>query len=153
MKDNDDFELASDDEVQDVVTDNKVKIYLKAKSIPQPVVAVSSVPVLPAVAVVKDMEKLCQSTALDLTSFKIPVIGADVKHRLLVRSPQIPNSGVIEIPVTLEIRSFFELSQHIVAELGLSSSLKALLYNQKGQPFFYNLDLMNFPLPKLDFSE
>lgn len=95
MKDNDDFELASDDEVQDVVTDNKVKIYLKAKNIPQPVVAVPSVPVPPPVVIVTDLEKVCQSTALDLNSFKIPVIGAEIKHRLLIRAPQIPNAGVI----------------------------------------------------------
>jgi hypothetical protein len=27
------------------------------------------------------------------------------------------------------------------------------LYNKKGQPFFYNIDLMHLRLPKLDFSE
>jgi len=31
MKDNDDYELASDDEVNDVITDGKVKIYKKNK--------------------------------------------------------------------------------------------------------------------------
>jgi hypothetical protein len=95
MKDNDDFELASDDEVQDVVTDNKVRIYLKPKSIAQSAVVAPSVPApLPAV-VVKDIEKVCQSTALDLSNFKLPVIAADIKHRLFVRCPQIPNSTLI----------------------------------------------------------
>ena len=28
-----------------------------------------------------------------------------------------------------------------------------MLYNKKGQPYFYNLDLMHRQLPKLDFSE
>jgi hypothetical protein len=41
----------------------------------------------------------------------------------------------------------------ITKELGLPSTLKALLYNRKGQPFLYNLDLMHLPLPKLDFAE
>lgn len=42
MKDNDDFELASDDECRDVLPDCKVKVYLKAKAPLQP----PSVPII-----------------------------------------------------------------------------------------------------------
>ncbi len=49
VKDNDDFELASDDECKDVVPDCKVKVYLKAKAAialaPAPVPAVVVSPV------------------------------------------------------------------------------------------------------------
>ncbi len=81
------------------------------------------------------------------------MIAADIKHKLLVRCPQVPKSGLIEVPVADTVASFFDLSQAITRSLGLSPDLKAVLYNCKGQPFFYNLDLMHMPLPKLDFSE
>lgn len=81
------------------------------------------------------------------------MIGADIKHKLLVRCPQIPKSGLIEVPVADSVASFYDLSQTITRSLGMASELKALLYNSKGQPFLYNLDLMHMPLPKLDFSE
>ena len=81
------------------------------------------------------------------------MIGADIKHRLLIRCPQIPKSGLIEVPVPQTVSSFLQLSEQIVKSLGLPSELKALLYNSKGQPLFYNLDLMHMPLPKLDFAE
>jgi hypothetical protein len=57
MKDNDDFELASDDECKDVLPDCKVKVYLKAKpslplpSIPAPVPVVVNVPAVAVPAV------------------------------------------------------------------------------------------------------
>lgn len=94
-----------------------------------------------------------KSSLLDLSTFTIPMIGQDVKHRLRVRCPQIPKTGVIEVPVSEAVASFWELSQAITSSLGLPAELKALLYNSRGQPFFYNLDLMYLPLPKLDFSE
>lgn len=72
---------------------------------------------------------------------------------MLIRCPQIPKSAVIEVPVSDKLKSFWDLSCEIVKELGLPSSLKAVLYNNKGQPFIYNLDLMHLPLPKLDFSQ
>lgn len=115
-----------------------------------PVPAPIAVPIVPAV---NDRELIMKSEVFDISSFTIPMIGADIKHRLLIRCPQIPKSGLIEVPISNQVSSFFDLSQTIVKELGLPSELKALLYNRKGQPFFYNLDLMHFPLPKLDFSE
>ena len=45
------------------------------------------------------------------------------------------------------------MSTSIVSQLNLDCTLKALFYNKKGQPLFYNLDLMHTRLPKLDFSE
>lgn len=156
VKDNDDFELASDDEVKDVLTDCKVKVYLKAKVVPPVVVPPPVVPVsAPVVAVpaVLDNELISKSSLLDVSNFTIPMIGAEIKHRLLIRCPQLPKTGLIEVPISEKISSFFDLSETIVKELGLSSNLKALLYNHKGQPFIYNLDLMHLPLPKLDFSE
>ena len=83
----------------------------------------------------------------------VPVIGADIKHKLLIRCPQIPKSGLFEVPVADKVASFYDLSQAITSSMGLANDLKALLYNSKGQPFLYNLDLMHMPLPKLDFSE
>lgn len=156
MKDNDDFELASDDECKDVLPDCKVKVYLKAKApllLPSvPVPAVVNVPVV-AVPATNEKELIAKSTLLDLSGYTMPMIGADIKHKLLVRCPQIPKSGLIEVPVADKVASFYDLSQTITRSLGLASQLKALLYNSKGQPFLYNLDLMHMPLPKLDFSE
>lgn len=155
IKDNDDFQLASDDEVKDVVPDCKVKIYLKAKVVPPSVVLPPPVPVPAPIAVPagNDKELIMKSEVFDLSSFTVPMIAADIKHRLLLRCPQIPKSGLIEVPISEHVSSFFDLSQTIVKQLGLPSELKALLYNRKGQPFLYNLDLMHFPLPKLDFTE
>lgn len=55
VKDNDDFELASDDELKDVLPDCKVRVYLKAKAsspvaVPA-VVAAASAPVVVVPAV------------------------------------------------------------------------------------------------------
>ena len=66
--------------------------------------------------------------------------------------PQIRKT-VIEMAFDEKIDSYLDLSKYIVSSLGLQPDLKALLYNNKGQPFFYNLDLMHMRLPKLDFSE
>lgn len=152
VKDNDDFELASDDEVKDVIPDCKVKIYLKAK--PSPIVVPPPpIPVPVVIPAGNDKEIVLKSELLDITGFTIPMIGAEIKHRLLIRCPQIPKTGLIEVPISEEVKSFLDLSKTITKELGLSNELKALLYNRKGQPFCYNLDLMNMPLPKLDFSE
>lgn len=71
----------------------------------------------------------------------------------MIRCPQIPKSAIIEVPVSEKLKSFWDLSNEIIKELGLPNSLKAILYNSKGQPFIYNLDLMHLPLPKLDFSQ
>ncbi len=57
------------------------------------------------------------------------------------------------MPFDLGIDSYLELSTLIVRKLGLDSKLKALLYNKKGQPLIYNLDLLHSRLPKLDLSE
>jgi hypothetical protein len=152
VKDNDDFELASDDELKDVLPDCKVKVYLKAKALPAVVPAPVHPPAVP-VSPVNEKELVLKSELLDLSTFTIPMIAADVKHRLRVRCPQIPKTGLIEVPVPEAVGSFLELSEAITSSLGLPASLKALLYNSRGQPFFYNLDLMHLPLPKLDFSE
>lgn len=72
--------------------------------------------------------------------------------RLRIHCPQIRNT-IIEIPFEPSLDSYLELSRYIVSQLGIDKSLKALLYNSKGQPFLYNIDLMHSHLPKLDFSE
>jgi phosphopantetheinyl transferase len=74
-----------------------------------------------------------------------------VKHKLRVICPQI-RKALIELPFSEHLISYLDLSTHIVKTLGLDPSLKALLYNKYGQPFLYNLDLMHFPIPKIDFS-
>ena len=69
-----------------------------------------------------------------------------------LRCPQIRKT-LIELPFDDRIDSYLDLSRYIVGELNLEPHLKAIPYNKKGQPFFYNLDLMHSQLPKLDFSE
>jgi hypothetical protein len=66
--------------------------------------------------------------------------------------PQIRRT-VIELPYDLDSDTYLDLSRHIVTTLGLDNSIKAILYNSRGQPFLYNLDLMHTRLPKLDFNE
>jgi phosphopantetheinyl transferase len=60
---------------------------------------------------------------------------------------------LIELPFEITLDSYLELSNYIVKNLGLDPKLKSILYNKKGQPFIYNLDLLYTRLPKLDFSE
>ena len=57
------------------------------------------------------------------------------------------------MPFDIGVDSYLEFSTLIVSKLGLDSKLKALLFNKKGQPLIYNLDLLHSRLPKLDFSE
>lgn len=66
--------------------------------------------------------------------------------------PQVRRT-VIELPYDLNLDSYLDLSRHIVATLGLDNDIKAILYNSRGQPFLYNLDLMHTRLPKLDLTE
>ena len=66
--------------------------------------------------------------------------------------PQI-RATHFEIPFDEGIDSFLDLSRHIVKQLSLEPHLKAIIYNKKGQPYFYNLDLMYMRLPKIDFSQ
>jgi len=95
---------------------------------------------------------VAKNTVLDLSKLVIPVIPAETKMRLLLHCPQIRNT-IIELPFHPALDSHFQLSKYIVSQLGIEPSLKALLYNSKGQPFLYNLDLMHTRLPKLDLSE
>jgi hypothetical protein len=161
LKDNDDYELASDDEVQNVITDGKVRLYrtpnatqissaVLVPAVSQPIIA----PVLPLVSVPSQPSSnlVCKDTLLNLTNLKFPQVAPEVKHRLRVYCPQI-RKGLIEIPFPTTLTSYLELSQWIVDSLGLEPSLKAILYGKYGQPLIYNLDLMHLPLPKIDFSE
>ena len=93
-----------------------------------------------------------KNTILNLSKLTIPIIDAQTKIRMQVYCPQIRKT-MIELPFSENIDSYLDLSKHIISSLGLDPSLKAIIYNKKGQPFFYNLDLMHMRLPKLDFSE
>lgn len=170
MKDNDDFELASDDELKDVLADAKVRIYPKTTSavvnVPvavQPVVSAPviaavpapNVPVAPVVPVVVALTGLvCSETVLDLSTLKLPTVAAEEKHKLKIVCPQI-RKAVIELPIPENVITFsyLQLSNWIITQLNLSPTLKAILFNHYGQPFLYNLDLLHLPLPKVDFDE
>ena len=69
-----------------------------------------------------------------------------------LKCPQIRKT-VIELAFDENLDSYLDLSKYIVSALNLESHLKAIPYNKKGQPYFYNLDLMHTRLPKVDFSE
>lgn len=85
-----------------------------------PVVLPVAVPVVPAVAA-NEKQSVLKSELIDLSGFTVPMIGADIKHRLLIRCPQIPKSGLIEVPVPEAVSSFLQLSEQIVKSLGLPS--------------------------------
>jgi hypothetical protein len=165
LKDADDFELASDDEVEDVVPDSKLRIYphnSQPVAVP-PVVVVQSLPPqqpgvvpsvvsVPAPAAGTEDKLVAKNGILDISKLTIPILPPETKHRLHLRCPQIRKT-VIELPFEPSLDSYLDLSRYIVSALGLQPQLKVLLYNKKGQPFFYNLDLMHQRLPKLDLSE
>jgi hypothetical protein len=102
LKDNDDYELASDDDVQDVITDGKVRLYkipdASTQVVPPALVPASGPGVLqqpvvnPSIVSVPSQSTsslVCKDTILNLTNLKFPVIGPEVKHRLRVYCPQI----------------------------------------------------------------
>ena len=93
-----------------------------------------------------------KNSVLNIASLTIPKIDPGVKKRMLLNCPQI-RRPVIELPNNDSFVSYLDLSRYIVKELNLDSHLKALIYNKRGEPFFYNLDLMYMRLPKIDFSE
>jgi hypothetical protein len=107
LKDNDDYELASDDEVQDVITDGKVRLYKTpnpSTQIVSPVLLPPSIPVviqqpnvnppLMSVPSQSSTSLVCKDTLLNLTNLKFPVMGPEVKHKLQVYCPQI-RKGII----------------------------------------------------------
>ena len=107
----------------------------------------------PAVDVSTSNDKLvCSNSILNLSKLTIPIVPPGTKTKMLLRCPQIRKT-VIELPFDDSIDSYLDLSKYIVGTLNLDENLKAIPYNKKGQPFFYNLDLMHTRLPKLDFSE
>ncbi len=63
--------------MKDVIPDCKVKVYIKAKPVlNNPVVNNPTTVSLPqSIPVGQDKELVCKSPLLDLTNFKIPVIG------------------------------------------------------------------------------
>jgi hypothetical protein len=165
LKDNDDFELASDDELNDVIPDAKLKIYQKGNPlvvIPPPVPTTlpsqplaSSAPVAPVVVPAihaADGDLVTKNSILNLTNLNIPLVGPEAKIKMKIVCPQIRKS-LIEVPFDESLDSFLDLSKYLIIRLGMDPHLKAILYNRKGQPFLYNLDLMHMRLPKLDFSE
>jgi hypothetical protein len=83
IKDIDDFELASDDEVNQVLNDGKIKLFKKNKSQPGSQIPVSQVVIsqnvsnpLSLASIVSQTENVVKSTILDLTNFKIPQLPA-----------------------------------------------------------------------------
>jgi len=83
IKDIDDFELASDDEVNQVLNDGKIKLFKKNKSQPGSQIPVSQAVIsqnvsnpLSLASIVSQTENVVKSTILDLTNFKIPQLPA-----------------------------------------------------------------------------
>ena len=118
LKDNDDFELGSDDEANDVIPDCKVRIYKKknnsivANIQPIPLVVQNAplqAPVQPPVAVqnipVVSVDSLVAvSPLLDIKNLNIPII-AEGQLSIKVICPQI-RKAVIEIPYNPNIQTF-----------------------------------------------
>jgi hypothetical protein len=107
--------------------------------------------VVPAV-VAPANDLITKNTILNLSKLSIPLLDPTTKIRMLLNCPQIRRSP-IELAFDENLDSYLDFSRYIVSKLGLDPHLKAVLYNRKGQPYFYNLDLMHMRLPKLDFSE
>lgn len=132
IKDADDFELASDDEIDDVVPDAKVRVYPKVSGSspiipPQPPVQVSapvavqnsqSPPPQAPVAVLKNNDLVSKNTILDLKNLSIPILGPETKYKMHLYCPQIRKT-VIELTFDEKIDSYLDLSRHIVHSLGL----------------------------------
>ncbi|CAM6004658.1 unnamed protein product [Sphagnum balticum] len=164
LKDKDDYELGSDDEVDDVVSDGKLKVFRhpdQAALNPTNLVtqvsgtttqASLSPPVVAVVPVGLPVDYVTKSPVLDLTNFSIPAIDPISKHILKISCPQIRKTP-LEISLESSVDTYFELSKTIVKNLGLAENLKAILYNKYGQPYLYNLDLLHSRLPKIDFSQ
>jgi len=106
----------------------------------------------PSVAVAPNDKLVSSNTILNLSKLTIPILPPETKIKMLLRCPQIRKT-IIELPFDDSLDSYLDLSKYIIGNLNLDSHLKAIPFNKKGQPFFYNLDLMHTRLPKLDFSE
>jgi hypothetical protein len=117
LKDNDEYELASDDDVQDVIADGKLRLYRIADAstqvVPVPLPTSSSLPSQQSVLSPPLVSAPSQSssnlvskdTILNLANLKLPVIGPEVKHRLRAYCPQI-RKGLIEIPLPSTLTSY-----------------------------------------------
>lgn len=99
-----------------------------------------------------DVNLVTKNSILNLANLNIPLVGPETKIRMKIFCPQIRKS-LIEVPFDESLDSYLDLSKYLIRRLGIDPHLKAILYNKKGQPFLYNLDLMHMRLPKLDFSE
>jgi hypothetical protein len=105
LKDTDDFELASDDELNDVLPDAKVRIYTNSAPKPQPSQVQAVVPPpqqqapqqpvpVPVVVPAVDSKLVSKNTVLDLSKLVIPVVAANIKMRLKLHCPQIRNTAI-----------------------------------------------------------
>ena len=134
-----------------------MRVYVKGQSLPSPPMATSpsahnTATVSPAINVPPNHNLVSKNTVLNLSKLHIPVLEPQIKSRIKLHCPQI-RKAAIELPFDLNIDSYLDLSKHMVSQLGLESDLKAIIYNKRGQPFLYNLDLMHTRLPKLDLAE
>lgn len=176
IKDIDDFELGSDDEVGDVIPDGRVRIYQKKAivaqptqpQVPQPSQQPSQQPTQPVTTSPQPSQQQVSSIhslsaaskvavdipILDLTNWSIPAIPESCpKDKIMhIVCPQIRKA-----PIDFELESydltFNELSQTIIKRFKLQPELKALLYTSEGQPLLFNLDLFQTKLPKLDLQK
>ena len=106
-----------------MITDGKVKLYktpnpasqvsstvaitLQSPAISQPAINSSPVVNSPLISVPSQSTSnlVCKDTLLNLTSFKLPQVGPEVKHKLRVYCPQI-RKGLIEIPFPDTLTSY-----------------------------------------------
>lgn len=135
-----------------ILKDNKPMLPPPAV-VSSPVASQHSIPSVASIAPPSFNENLVsKNTILNLSKLTIPIIPAETKYKMILRCPQIRKTA-IELPFNDALDSYFDLSRYIITQLNLEPHLKAIPFNKKGQPYFYNLDLMHMKLPKLDFSE
>lgn len=165
LKDIEDFELGSDDEVEDVLPDGRLRVYQHGQGKPQPVQVqvVQQQPVQQAIVQQPPSQLVpvppqasnigVEVPIISLQNWTIPKISENYpKDKVLkVICPQIRKAPFeLECP---ENQSFHELSRFIIKQFNLDATLKAHLYTDEGQPLLFNLDLQHLKVPKLDFSK
>ena len=117
-----------------------------------PIVSQQSIPSVGSIAPSLSENLVSKNTILNLSKLTIPIIPPETKFKMVLRCPQIRKTA-IELCFNDSLDSYLDLSRYVVSQMNLDPHLKAIPFNRKGQPYFYNLDLMHMKLPKLDFSE
>lgn len=163
----------------DVVADGKLRVYLQSKksinsNVPSSnsIPSTANVPTQPTLASNSNQSNAgnqvsnqsipsssstvkyaVDSSVIECPSMTIPSIPSDQPKELIIqaRIPQIRKAG-FSIPIKANM-TFLELSEWVVSQFSLPNNFKAIIYDARGQPLLFNLDLMNQHLPKLALDE